>query len=159
MLGIQCYAIFWLLVSGYALQTLLAHTGTDLEEAERKQWQDEMEAMGKFISAKGIGKVLMMMSVVLLLIDGTGFFLTYQYAELRPWQQWAFYIVAGALVVDSLLDFYRMSKIMSADEPDEIADRMTEYMDATSAWTNLSLLVVGGKCLLAVVLVLWTVFR
>ena len=79
MLGIQCYAIFWLLVSGYALQTLLAHTGTDLEEAERKQWQDEMEAMGKFISAKGIGKVLMMMSVVLLLIDGTGFFLTYQY--------------------------------------------------------------------------------
>ena len=42
MLGIQCYAIFWLLVSGYALQTLLAHTGTDLEEAERKQWQDDM---------------------------------------------------------------------------------------------------------------------
>lgn len=159
MLGIQCYAIFWLLVSGYALQTLLAHTGPDFDDAERQQWQDEMEELGKFISAKGIGKVLLMMSVVLLLIDGTGFFLTYQYAELRPWQQWAFYIVAGALVVDSLVDFYRMSKIMVANEPDEIADRMTEYMNATSAWTNLSLLVVSGKCLLAVVLVLWTVFR
>ena len=159
MLGIQCYAIFWLLVSGYALQTLLVHTGPDLEEEERKQWQDEIESMGKFMSGKGIGKMFLTMSMVLLVIDGLGFFFTYQYAELRPWQQWAFYFVAGALVLDSLVDFYRMRKILAADEPDEIADRMTEYMDAGSVWTNLSIFVVGGKCLLAVVLVLWTVFR
>ena len=159
MLGIQCYAIFWLLISGYALQTLLAHTGPDIDEEERKQWQDEIESMGKFFSGKSIGRVFLLMSVTLLAIDGLGFFFTYQYAELRPWQQWAFNFVAGALIVDSLVDFYRMRKIMAADEPDEIADRMTEYMDATSAWTSLSMIVVSGKCLLAVVLVLWTVFR
>ncbi|MCR5438789.1 MAG: hypothetical protein K6F01_05070 [Selenomonas sp.] len=159
MLGIQCYAIFWLLVSGYALQTLLVHTGPDIDDEERKQWQDEIESMGKFMSGRGIGKMFLLMSMALLMIDGLGFFFTYQYAELRPWQQWAFYFVAAALIVDSLVDFYRMRKLLAANEPDEIAHRMSEYMDVTSVWANLSMFVVGGKCLLAVVLVLWTVFR
>ena len=74
MLGIQCYAIFWLLVSGYALQTLLVHTGPDIDDEERKQWQDEIESMGKFMSGKGIGKMFLLMSVALLMIDGLGFF-------------------------------------------------------------------------------------
>ena len=69
MLGIQCYAIFWLLISGYALQTLLAHTGLETDDEERREWQDEIASMGKFISGKGIGKMFLTISMVLLGID------------------------------------------------------------------------------------------
>ena len=158
MLGIQCYAIFWLLISGYAFQTLMAHTGP-ADEEERQVWKDEMESMGKFMSAKSIGKTFLFMSVTLLLIDVMGFVLTYQYAELRPWQLVVFYFVAAALFIDSLVDFVRMRRIMQAKEPDELAACMSRYVEDGSQWNNVALIAVGGKCLLAVVLVLWTVFR
>ena len=159
MLGIQCYAIFWLLVSGYAFQTMMAHTGSMADDEERQILKDEMESMGKFMSAQSIGKMFLAMSVVLLLIDIMGFVLTYQYAELRPWQLVAFYLVAAALFIDSLVDFVRMRKLMRAKEPDEVVACMSQYVEGTSSWNSVALIAVGGKCLLAVVLVLWTVFR
>jgi hypothetical protein len=159
MLGIQCYAIFWLLVSGYAFQIMMAHTGSMADDEERQILKDEMESMGKFMSAQSIGKTFLVMSVVLLLIDIMGFVLTYQYAELRPWQLVAFYLVAAALLIDSLVDFVRMRKLMRAKEPDEVAACMSQYVEGASSWNGVALIAVGGKCLLAVVLVLWTVFR
>lgn len=159
MLGIQCYAIFWLLVSGYAFQTLMVHTGSVADDEERQILKDEMESMGKFMSARSIGRTFLAMSVVLLLIDVMGFVLTYQYAELRPWQLVVFYLVAAALFIDSLVDFVRMRKLMCAKEPDEVVACMSQYVEGTSSWNSVALIAVGGKCLLAVVLVLWTVFR
>ena len=88
-----------------------------------------------------------------------GFVLTYQYAELRPWQLVVFYLVAAALFIDSLVDFVRMRKLMRAKEPDEVVACMSQYVEGTSSWNSVALIAVGGKCLLAVVLVLWTVFR
>lgn len=159
MLGIQCYAIFWLAVSGYTFQTLMEHTGSSADEEENRHWKEEMEAMGDFFSPRYIGRMFLSMSLLLLLIDCAGFFLTYQYAQLRPWQSAVFYLVATALLLDAVIDFYRMRAILQADAPEDIAKLMSEYMDSAVKWSGISLLAMGGKCLIAVMLVLWTVFR
>lgn len=158
MFGIQCYAIFWLVVSGYAFRTLLEHTDPTAAEEEKRHRQQEIEAIGDFFSPRYIGRMFLIMSLLLLAMDCAGLVLTYQYAQLRPWQSVIFYFVATALLVDAVIDFYRMRVILQVDAPDEMSKRMSEYMDSAEKWHGVSLVALGGKCLIAVVLVLWTVF-
>lgn len=159
MFGIQCYAIFWLIVSGYAFHTLLEHTRLSTDEEEKRHWREEVEAMGEFFSPQYIGRMFLVMSLLLLAIDGAGFILTYQYAQLRPWQFVIFYFVAAALLLDASIDFYRMRVLWRAAAPEDISKYMSKYMDSAAKWSGVSLLAMGGKLLIAVVLVLWTVFR
>lgn len=159
MFGIQCYAIFWLVISGYALRMLLEHTSLSADEEENRHWREEMEAMGEFFAPRYIGRMFLGMSLLLLAIDCAGFILTYQYAQLRLWQSVIFYFVAAALLLDAMADFYRMRVILRANTPEEVSKCISEYMDSAGKWNGISLLAMGGKFLIAVVLVLWTVFR
>lgn len=159
MLGIQCYAIFWLVISSYSFHILMEHTGSSMNEEEERHWKEDLETMGSFFSPQYIGRMFFFMSLFLLSVDCAGFFLTYQYAQLRSWQFAIFYFVAAALLVDAIIDFYRMRTILQMDAPEDISKRVAAYMDSAAKWSSVSLVSMGGKCWIAVVLVLWTVFR
>ena len=156
MLGIQCYAICWLLLSGGSFKNV-ALAGNDWKK-EQQDLRDEISAIGKFFSGKQIGRLFAIMSIALLLFDGFGILLTYQYVNMKLWQLVIFYVVIAAMFIDAVRDFQELHYIANADD-EEILARLADNVDLSPAWRAVTQIVSGGKCLLAVLLVLWTVFR
>ena len=156
MFMIQCYALFWLFVTGSSLKMLMDRLNNDNEEEQQEQ-REEIESMGKFFSGAYIGRMFFIVGALLLLIDCVGLFFTYQYVDFRPWQLVAFYLAVAALFIDSTHNFYQL-RALKAESADVTAILLEQLDDMDSPCTLLSLVTIGVKLLLAVLLVLWTIF-
>ncbi|MBQ1615442.1 MAG: hypothetical protein II089_12495, partial [Selenomonas sp.] len=71
MFMIQCYALFWLFVTGSSLKMLMDRLNNDNEEEQQEQ-REEIESMGKFFSGAYIGRMFFIVGALLLLIDCVG---------------------------------------------------------------------------------------
>jgi len=161
LFGIQCFAVFWLVLSIYFFYTFMRHVINDDDEAqdERQEMADEMEAMGKFISMRVIGGLYVGLGLVMLLIDVAGLVLTYNYTELRPWQEILLYVSIAALLLDGGMDARKIRDMLKAINNGAGSDVIVAYLDSSSAkWNAVSFVAIGGKVVLAAILVLWTVF-
>ncbi|WP_143188137.1 hypothetical protein [Selenomonas ruminantium] len=139
------------------MKIIMDRLGTEAETDEYKEKRDEIESLGNFFSGESITRMFMIIGVLLLLFDCVGFFLTYQYVELRPWQLVVFCLSIAALFIDAGRDVYRYRDLKSEDA-DVSAILVESFDDVKSAWNYVTMLAVSGKLLLAVLLVLWTVF-
>ena len=86
--------------------------------------------------------------------------LVYGYAELRPWQLILFGLVAAAILIDALLDYRKLRELVRTNSDDDLMDRLKQYMDPDTNpfGATVGAIAAGGKVVLAVLLVLWTVF-
>lgn len=157
MVMIQCYAIFWLLSTITSLKLIMNRLGTEDEDEKQREERDELEAMGKMFSGEFISRMFILIGALLLVFDCVGFFLTYQYVEFRPWQLVVFYIALFALSGDTVHNIYRY-RGLRAEGADVSAILTESFDDIKSGWNLLSLAAIGGKLILGVLLVLWTVF-
>ena len=145
LFGIQCFAVFWLVLSVYFFYTFMRHVINDDDEA-----QDER---------KEIGGLYVGLGLVMLLIDVAGLVLTYNYAELRPWQEILLYVSIAALLLDGGMDARKIRDMLKAINNGAGSDVIVAYLDSSSAkWNAVSFVAIGGKVVLAAILVLWTVF-
>ncbi len=156
MFMVQCYALFWLVLSGASLKMFMERLNATDKEAQQEQ-RDEIASMEKFFSGAYLSRMFMLVGAVLLLLDGVGMFLAYEYVDFRPWQLVAFYIALAALFIDNSHSFYQLHGL-KAESADVTAILLEQLDDTESPWTILSLITIGGKILLSVLLVLWTVF-
>ena len=120
-------------------------------EEEQQEPREEIESMGKFFSGAYIGRMFFIVGALLLLIDCVGLFFTYQYVDFRPWQLVAFYLAVAALFIDSTHNFYQL-RALKAESADVTAILLEQLDDMDSPWTLLSLVTIGVKLLLAVLL-------
>lgn len=154
---VQCYAIFWLITSIVSLKMVMERLGADEDDESQKEQRDELEAMGKMFSGEFISRMFFMIGALLLIFDCVGLFLAYQYVEFRPWQLVVFYLSIAALTGDLAHNIYRYKGLRA--EGADVSAILTESMDdIKSNWNLLSLTAIGGKLILGVLLVLWTVF-
>lgn len=158
MLTIQCYAFFWLLSNCSSMKIIMERLGTEVEDDRHKEKRDEIESLGKFFSGEMITRMMLLVGTLLLIFDCVGFFLTYQYVELRPWQLGVFCLSVVALLIDAGRNVYRY-RDLKADGADVAAILTESFDDVESVWNYVTMAAVSGKLLLAVLLVLWTVFR
>ena len=156
MFMIQCYALFWLFVTGSSLKMLMDRLNNNNEEAQQEH-RAEIESMGKFFSGEYIGRMFIIVGALLLLIDCVGMFFAYQYVDFRPWQLGVFYLAAAAVLIDASHNFYQL-RALRADSADVTAILLEQLDDVELPWTLLSLVTIGAKLLLSVLLVLWTIF-
>ena len=104
-----------------------------------------------------VSRMFIMIGALLLAFDCVGLFLAYQYVEFRPWQLAVFYISIAALTGDLAHNIYRYRGLRA--EGADVSAILTESIDdLTSGWNILTLIAIGGKLILGVLLVLWTVF-
>ena len=158
MLMVQCYAFFWLLSNGSSMKIIMERLGADADDARQKEKRDEIESLGNFFSGETITRMMLGIGVLLFVFDCVGFFLTYQYVQLRPWQLGIFFLAIAALLVDVGRNIYRYRELKAEDA--DVAAILTEsFDDVKSVWNYVTMAAVSGKLLLAVLLVLWTVFR
>ena len=157
MFMVQCYAIFWLLTTIASLKLIMERLGAEADDERQKEERDELEAMGQMFSGEFISRMFFFICALLMIFDCVGFFLTYQYVEFRPWQLVVFYIALMALSGDAAHNIYRY-KSLHAEGADVSAILTESYDDIKSGWNILTLLADGGKLILGVLLVLWTVF-
>lgn len=158
MLTVQCYAFFWLLSNCSSMKVIMERLGAEAGDAKQQETRDEIESLGKFFSGESITRMMLTIGALLLVFDCVGFFLTYQYVELRPWQLGVFWLAAVALFLDVARDIYRYRELNA--EGADVAAILTEgFDDVKSVWNYVAMAAVSGKLLLAVLLVLWTVFR
>jgi hypothetical protein len=113
--------------------------------------------MGQMFSGDFISRMFFLIGALLMIFDCVGFFLTYQYVEFRPWQLVVFYIALMALSGDTAHNIYRY-RSLRAEGADVSAILTESYDDIKSGWNLLTLAAIGGKLILGVLLVLWTVF-
>ncbi|MCR4943813.1 MAG: hypothetical protein K5986_05035 [Clostridium sp.] len=156
-LMVQCYAIFWLLTSIASIKMVMEKSGADEDDESQKEQRDELEAMGKMFSGEFISRMFFMIGALLLIFDGVGLFLAYQYVEFRPWQAVVFYLSIAALTGELAHNIYRYKGLRA--EGADVSAILTDSMDdINSGWNLLTLAALGGKLILGVLLVLWTVF-
>ena len=154
---VQCYAIFWLLTSIASLKMVMEKSGADEDDESQKEQRDELEAMGKMFSGEFISRMFFMIGALLLIFDCVGLFLAYQYVEFRPWQAVVFYLSIAALTGELAHNIYRYKGLRA--EGADVSAILTDSMDdINSGWNLLTLAALGGKLILGVLLVLWTVF-
>ncbi len=154
---VQCYAIFWLLTSIASIKMVMEKSGADEDDESQKEQRDELEAMGKMFSGEFISRMFFMIGALLLIFDGVGLFLAYQYVEFRPWQAVVFYLSIAALTGELAHNIYRYKGLRA--EGADVSAILTDSMDdINSGWNLLTLAALGGKLILGVLLVLWTVF-
>ena len=154
---VQCYAIFWLLTSVASLKMVMEKSGADEDDESQKEQRDELEAMGKMFSGEFISRMFFMIGALLLIFDCVGLFLAYQYVEFRPWQAVVFYLSIAALTGELAHNIYRYKGLRA--EGADVSAILTDSMDdINSGWNLLTLAALGGKLILGVLLVLWTVF-
>ncbi|SFW16501.1 hypothetical protein SAMN02910323_0485 [Selenomonas ruminantium] len=154
---VQCYGIFWLMTSIASLKMVMDRLGSAEDDEAQKEQRDELEAMGKMFSGEFISRMFIMIGALLLVFDCVGLFLAYQYVEFRPWQLAVFYISIAALTGDLAHNIYRYRGLRA--EGADVSAILTESIDdLTSGWNILTLIAIGGKLILGVLLVLWTVF-
>ena len=154
---VQCYAIFWLLTSIASLKMVMEKSGADEDDESQKEQRDELEAMGKMFSGEFISRMFFMIGALLLIFDCVGLFLAYQYVEFRPWQAVVFYLSIAALTGELAHNIYRYKGLRA--EGADVSAILTDSMDdINSGWNLLTLVALGGKLILGVLLVLWTVF-
>ena len=152
---IQCYALFWLFFSTVIFRAFLRQTAQ-----ETGKNQDELESLMKFFSGKAIIRQFLIISAVIYTFDTAGMVLVYGYTELRPWQLILFFLVAAAIVIDGLLDCHKLHQLVRTDSDQDLLARLQQYMslDTNPLSVSVGAIAAGGKVLLAVLLVLWTVF-
>ena len=154
---VQCYAIFWLLTSIASLKMVMERLGADEDDERQKEQRDELDAMGKMFSGEFISRMFILIGALLLIFDCVGMFLAYQYVDFRPWQLIVFYISIVALTGDLAHNIYRYRGLRA--EGADVSAILTESIDdIKSGWNLLTLAAIGGKLILGVLLVLWTVF-
>ena len=154
---VQCYAIFWLLTSVASLKMVMEKSGADEDDESQKEQRGELEAMGKMFSGEFISRMFFMIGALLLIFDCVGLFLAYQYVEFRPWQAVVFYLSIAALTGELAHNIYRYKGLRA--EGADVSAILTDSMDdINSGWNLLTLAALGGKLILGVLLVLWTVF-
>ena len=154
---VQCYGIFWLMTSIASLKMVMDRLGSAEDDEVQKEQRDELEAMGKMFSGEFISRMFIMIGALLLVFDCVGLFLAYQYVEFRSWQLAVFYISIAALTGDLAHNIYRYRGLRA--EGADVSAILTESIDdLTSGWNILTLIAIGGKLILGVLLVLWTVF-
>lgn len=154
---VQCYGIFWLMTSIASLKMVMERLGAAEDDEMQKEQRDELEAMGKMFSGEFISRMFILIGALLLVFDCVGLFLAYQYVEFRPWQLAVFYISIAALTFDLAHNIYRYRGLRA--EGADVSAILTESIDdLTSGWNLLTLTAIGGKLILGVLLVLWTVF-
>lgn len=158
MLTVQCYAFFWLLSNCSSMKIIMERLGSEVGDDKHKEKRDEIESLGNFFSGEAITRMMLVVGALLLTFDCVGFFLTYQYVELRPWQLGVFCLAIAALIIDVGRNIYRY-RDLKADEADVTAILTESFDDVKSVWNYITMAAVSGKLLLAVLLVLWTVFR
>lgn len=157
MIMVECYAVFWLLSSIASLKIVRERLGADQEDESQQEQRDELEAMGKMFTGEYISRMFILIGVLLLIFDSVGLFLTYEYVEFRPWQAVVFYLSLLALTGDALHNLY-LYKGLRAEGADVSAILTAGLDDIESGWNLLTLAAIGGKLILGVLLVLWTVF-
>ena len=154
---VQCYGIFWLMTSIASLKMVMDRLGSAEDDEVQKEQRDELEAMGKMFSGEFISRMFIMIGALLLVFDCVGLFLAYQYVEFRPWQLAVFYITIAPLTGYPAHNIYRYRGLRA--EGADVSAILTESIDdLTSGWNILTLIAIGGKLILGVLLVLWTVF-
>ena len=158
MLMVQCYAFFWLLSNCSSMKIIMERLGADADDVRQKEKREEIESLGNFFSGEAITRMMLVIGALLLVFDCVGFFLTYQYVQLRPWQLGIFFLAIAALLVDVGRNIYRY-RDLKAEGADVPAILTESYDDVKSVWNYVTMTAVSGKLLLAVLLVLWTVFR
>jgi len=136
---------------------LMERLNVDQADEALQEEKDELDAMGKMFSGEYIGRMFILIGTLLLIFDCVGLFLAYQYVQFRPWQLVVFYLSIGALGGDLLHNIYRYRGLRA--EGADVSAILTESMDdLRSRWNLVTLAAMGGKLILGVLLVLWTVF-
>ena len=158
MLMIQCYAFFWLLSNCSSMKIIMERLGAEAGDEKQQEQREEIESLGKFFSGEAITRMMLTIGALLLVFDCVGFFLTYQYVQLRPWQLGIFCLAIVTLLIDVGRNIYRYREL-KAEGADVSAILMESFDDVQSVWNYVTMAAVSGKLLLAVLLVLWTVFR
>ncbi|MCR5758437.1 MAG: hypothetical protein K6F95_11095 [Selenomonas sp.] len=157
MLMVQCYSVFWLFTTIASLKMLMDRLNTDQAEEALQEEKDELDAMGKMFSGDYIGRMFILIGTLLLIFDCAGLFLAYQYVEFRPWQLVVFYLSIAALGGELAHNIYRYRGLRA--EGADVSAILTESIeDLHSGWNLVTLAAMGGKLILGVLLVLWTVF-
>ena len=155
---IQCYAFFWLLSNCSSMKIIMERLGADAGDEKQQEQREEIESLGKFFSGEAITRMMLVIGALLLVFDCVGFFLTYQYVQLRPWQWGIFGLAIVTLLIDVGRNIYRYREL-KAEGADVPAILMENFDDVQSVWNYITMAAVSAKLLLAVLLVLWTVFR
>lgn len=158
MLAVQCYAFFWLLSNCSSMKIIMERLGSEASDDKHKEQRDEIESLGNFFSGEYITRMMLVIGGLLFIFDCVGFFLTYQYVELRPWQLAVFCLSIVALLLDLGRNIYEY-RSLKAEGADVSAILTESFDDVESGWNYVTMLAVSGKLLLAVLLVLWTVFQ
>ena len=155
---LQCYALFWLCFSTVVFQAFMKHTSRTDQEDDTAQ--DELESLLKFFSGRTVIRQFLIISLLIYSFDIAGMLLVYGYAELRPWQLILFGLVAAAILIDALLDYRKLRELVRTNSDDDLMDRLKQYMDPDTNpfGATVGAIAAGGKVVLAVLLVLWTVF-
>lgn len=155
---IQCYALFWLCFSTVIFKAFLKQTATNSSDENTEQ--DEIDSLVKFFSGKAIIRQFLILSALIYTFDIAGMILVYDYTQLRPWQLGLFCLVAAAIVIDGLLDCHKLRELIRTKEADDLLSKLKLYMkpDTNPLGLSIAAIAAGGKVLLSLLLVLWTVF-
>ena len=155
---LQCYALFWLCFSTVVFQAFMKQTSRTDQEDDTAQ--DELESLLKFFSGRTVIRQFLIISLLIYSFDIAGMLLVYGYAELRPWQLILFGLVAAAILIDALLDYRKLRELVRTNSDDDLMNRLKQYMDPDTNpfGATVGAIAAGGKVVLAVLLVLWTVF-
>lgn len=133
---------------------------TSRTDQEDDTAQDELESLLKFFSGRTVIRQFLIISLLIYSFDIAGMLLVYGYAELRPWQLILFGLVAAAILIDALLDYRKLRELVRTNSDDDLMNRLKQYMDPDTNpfGATVGAIAAGGKVVLAVLLVLWTVF-
>lgn len=157
---IQLYAVIWMCINGFGLYMMRDSEAEEKGAAEKaEEIIEEIEFMEKFTSYEFSGKEFLIYFAVFLSMDIGGYYLAAGHVEFAPWTLWLFYAAVGFLAVDAVLDLYSLYEIIHTKDSKESKEKFAESLRSAGESLNwISFLSLGGKFLVSVALVLWTVF-